>query len=434
MSAGADFNNPLLAKKTAAVDTLEVSLAGFGTEKKPLDSYIGNYYIVLKKGSAGQIFFDKLNYLSATKATITVVDSDLDANVPYLQIAVSSTSDPAWIFLILSPVSGKLGTFSGVLNFSTKTSSQNTILVNDGDTVSAVYSDANPLAYPKAKATWNGMAGKVSVDSVSYTGMASRMTITLEDSDITDSVASVKVTSTIDTTGIITALKAVAGIAGRFTGSVGFSIMNSGSGIIHVAESSVVMVSYNDAAPKGIRATTAKFYLGWKKGLGIYGSNVMPAGMVKAGVLPKFYIWGPNSCMEDTARNFAGTGTTKKLIAGGTGWAGFGWFQVTDTSLLILSSINMTEFAACSLHVMLKGNATGINLLVENQTHAGQTWVPAANYGYVGDEQWHEVVVPLSAWAATCDLSGVSYFCGVVFSPYTAGQYIVIDNLYWTLP
>ena len=100
----------------------------------------------------------------------------------------------------------------------------------------------------------------------------------------------------------------------------------------------------------------------------------------------------------------------------------------------------MTTFAACSLHVRLKGNANGIKILVENldkkgQTSTGQqTFLTTSTYGYINDEQWHEIVIPLSAWAATCDLSDVDYFMCAVFDPYTAGQYIIVDDLYWTLP
>jgi hypothetical protein len=318
VSAGTDFKNLFLAKKTAAVDTLEVSLTGFGTEKKPMDSYVGNYYIILKKGSAGRISFD----------------------------------------------------------------------------------------------------------SVSYKGVWSRMTITLEDSDITASIANVKVTSTKDTIGINIALNAVAGIPGRFTGSVGFSIVNSSSGFIYVADSNVVTVLYNDAAPEGVRVATAKFYLGLKKAFGIYGRSTTPASTVMAGALPKFFNW-TNTCWVDSAINFAGTGNTIKLTGTG-GWAGFGWAQVDNAGSL--AGIDMYQFAACSLHVRLKGNANGISLLVGNNSG---TYVPAGNYGYVGDEQWHEVIIPLSAWGA---LSLVAWFMGASFTPYTVGQYIIVDDLYWTLP
>jgi hypothetical protein len=130
--------------------------------------------------------------------------------------------------------------------------------------------------------------------------------------------------------------------------------------------------------------------------------------------------------------NFAGTGNTVRVTAGGAGWAGFGWTQVDAAGTL--APIDMTTFAACSLHVRLKGNANGIKILVENAVHAGQTFLAAGDYGYKNDEQWYEIVIPLSAWAATCDLSGVSYFMGATFDPFTGGQYIIVDDLYWTLP
>jgi hypothetical protein len=84
--------------------------------------------------------------------------------------------------------------------------------------------------------------------------------------------------------------------------------------------------------------------------------------------------------------------------------------------------------------VSVKSTATDFNFLVENLTHTGQTWVAASTYGFVGDGAWHDLVIPLSAWAATCDLSNVDYFLGVSMAPYVVGETMVIDNLYWTLP
>jgi hypothetical protein len=382
-------------------------------------------------GVAGVVTLDKAKYVAfAAPMAITLVDSDL--TLPSINVNVKSATDTAGITLMLKPVAGKIGTYGGSVTFTLNASvEQKSIQVSDNDVVTVTYNDAAPMNTIKQTAVWNGIAGTVSLDSAAYKGQ-SKMTITVDDADVLDSTVSVKVKSIKDTTGITVKLKADS--TGKFTGKVGFSLGASTATTIAAKDSDTVSVIYNDMVPKTTVTKIAVYYLGLVPAFGIFSGGATPGTSVDSTLIPKLFVWGGTGFYTvDSAANYAGTGNAVRITTiAGQGWAGFGWAQVNAGGTL--ASINMTAFAACSLHVRLKGNATDIKILVENLTHTGQTFLATSTYGYSGDEQWHEIAIPLSAWSGTCDLSNVDYFMGATFDPFTAGQYIIIDDLYWTLP
>ena len=297
------------------------------------------------------------------------------------------------------------------------------------------YNDVAPAAARTAVATWTGASATLAVDSTSYHGTTGKMTITLADNDVVDSTVIVTVSSTKDATGIPVTLK---GSNFSFSGQVGFSMGASSASAIAVKDSDVVTVSYSDAAPVEVKTTTASWYSTLKPALGFFGQHTTDASMVIPGLILQLIPWtagGAPTCTFDVADSLGEDGVSKAVAITGTGtWAGFGWAAVTAAGTGTLAGINLTTYAACSLHVSVKSTATDFNFLVENLTHTGQTWVTASTYGFVGDGAWHDLVIPLSAWAATCDLSNVAYFLGVSMAPYVMGETMVIDNLYWTLP
>jgi hypothetical protein len=361
------------------------------------------------------------------KSYMTITLKDSDVTDPSVTVKVKSQKDTAGISVVLNSVAGSAGSYSGQVCFSLQGSSSTTgtLAVQNNDTMTISYNDIAPAAVRKAAATWNGATAKLDVDSASYHGTTSKMAITLTDDNILDTSIVVTVKSTKDTVGIPVTLT---GSNFSFSGKVGFSSGASSAAAIAVKDSDTVTVSIVDPASQ-TAAVAANFYSALKAALGILSSTATPGAVQVPGFLPKLFTWA-GTCTMDSVPNYAGNGSAVRITAGAGGWAGFGWTQVDNGGTL--TGINMTTFAACSLHVRLKGNANGIKILVENATHSGQTFLPAT--GYVNDEQWHEVVMPLSAWAGTCDLSGVSYFMGATFDPFGANQYIIVDDLYWTLP
>ena len=96
----------------------------------------------------------------------------------------------------------------------------------------------------------------------------------------------------------------------------------------------------------------------------------------------------------------------------------------------------MTAYAACTLHVSHKEQFRS-----RLESACGKSYPYRSDVGCrihlricYADGAWHDIAIPLSAWNATCDLSNVDYFLGVSMAPYVAGESVVMDNIYWTLP
>jgi hypothetical protein len=378
------------------------------------------------------------------KQPMTINANDADVTDATLTVHVwSQLGDPAGIDLVLPMLADQQGSFSGQFRYSTIASVPGTTLkVNKmGDTLYVSYHDAAPEGTVKQWFTWIGTSATVAADSFVYHGTSSKMKISVTEDDIEDDSIVVNVKSKKgDTTGINVTLKLDPQKAFNYIGEVGFTMGGSDStaGAIAVKDSDEVTISFMDLNPAETQTTSVTWYSNLKPALGIFGQNMTPGSSVIPGLLPKFFIW-TNTCTADSTVPGMNGGYGIEVTGIG-GWAGFGWANVATITDLTATGINMTAYAACTLHVAIKGdaNAADLNLLVENNNPGGntipQTWVPASTYGYAPDGEWHELAIPLSAWSATCDFTNLTYFFGVSMNPYVVGEKVTISDLYWTLP
>lgn len=205
-------------------------------------------------GAFGEIYFDETNYTGSTDtASISLEDANL--TVSAVNITVKSSSDSTGTSISLA---GSNGQYSGIVGFSKVSSGSGKIKVKDGDAITAVYNDANPVGVRSCAATWNDFAmsptGVVTFDQSNYFGLTQSSQITLVDSDLTGTTVNVNVKSSSDTTGITISLT---GSSGTYAGTVGFTSGTSGSGKIKVADGNTITVTYSDANPVGSRTDTA---------------------------------------------------------------------------------------------------------------------------------------------------------------------------------
>lgn len=366
------------------------------------------------------------------KMTINVVDSNVTTSS--ITVHLTSHKDPTGIDLTLSSASG---VYSVQVGASLTTSGINVIAIQPPlDTMTISYTDP-AIATPITGAlVWQASAVAIVTDSASYNGFEQMMISATNDhttaGTIVVNVSSAKAGDTIPIT-----LTAVTATPWIFTGSVGFSPGVKTATAVGVKDSDMVTISFTDSIRGDMPGITVNWYSTQKPAMGLFGAGVTAGSTVVTGLNPVLLSW--NGCTIDSLDSAGVNGTTKAVMitAVGATWDGFGWAQ---GGIGATTGIDMTAYAACSLHVWLKGNATDLGLLIENVNpgpeSALQTWVSALASGYVADEAWHEVVIPISAWMGTCDLTNVSNLLGVRFNnpTYTAGQYVEIDDLYWTLP
>ena len=376
----------------------------------------------------------------STPMNITVTDTNVASATVTANIVTSTFATP--LVVTLNQVAGSIGVYTGAVYFtvSNLATLQDTLRVKDGDNVTVSYSDAVVTGAATATAVWTGVPAELTTDSASYSGLTDVMNISVSNANITNPTVTVHVASAKgDTAGINVTLTARQDTPWIYTGKVGFGMVSSSAAapIIGVKDSDVVTISYLNSVKNTTQTAQVNWYSTILPGLGIYSVDVTPASSVNSAIVPMLFNWGTTTCIFDSTDSMGINGKTPALnvVAGTVGWAGFGW---CNTAAGVATGINLTAYAACTLHVALKGDATDLNLLVENNNPNGntipQTWVDAATFGYAPDGAWHVLNIPLSAWSATCDFTDLTYFLGVDFTPYAAGQWVTVDDVYWTLP
>jgi hypothetical protein len=218
--------------------------------------FVAGCGITEPKGTEGKITLSD-SLFAGTIGSVTVTLNDADLTQTVVSVKVTSSADPGGLILRLT---GKNGVYIGKLAFSTTASANHAILVTDSCRVTVTYADAMPAGYRTATLIWTeGTVGKVTLSDSLFAGIKGLVTVTLIDTDLTDTVVSVGVTSWADQVGLILRLT---GKNGVYTGQLAFSTTASAGNAILVTSNSLVTITYNDAMPAGTRTAT----LIWKAG------------------------------------------------------------------------------------------------------------------------------------------------------------------------
>ena len=374
----------------------------------------------------------------ANKMVINVTDSNV--TTPTVTVHLKSQKDPTGIDVVLN---GSAGSYTGQVGVSlTQSSGPNSVIAVQApaDTMAVSYTDpavANPVL---GAVVWAAGSVTIALDSAAYHGTAEQMAISLTNDHTTAASLVVNVSSTKAGDTIPITLNAVTATPWVFTGAAGFSLGAKTATAVGVKDSDVVTVSYADPVLNETKSASANWFSTQVPAFGITGAGYTSATALNPNLILQLIPWtggGVATCTIDNTDSLGEDGKTPAvaITAGTVGWAGFGWAAVASAGSGTLASIDMTTYAACTLHVSAKSTtATDFSMLVENLNKTGQTWVTASSVGFVADGNWHDLAIPLSAWSATCDLSNVDYFLGVSMAPYVAGETLVLDNVYWTLP
>lgn len=95
--------------------------------------------------SRGVISLDRSKYACSSTATIQVVDCDLntdDGSIQTVNVTINSTAEPGGETVLLTETAPETATFRGSIDLST-TNAAGTLLIADGDSVTASYTDAD---------------------------------------------------------------------------------------------------------------------------------------------------------------------------------------------------------------------------------------------------------------------------------------------------
>lgn len=99
---------------------------------------------------------------------------------------------------------------------------------------------------------------------------------------------------------------------------------------------------------------------------------------------------------------------------------------------------DMTAWAGGAMHLAVKGTvpSLGVTMASANQMAGLSVKVNVAEYGYLPDNEWHEMSIPLSKFEGT-DFSQVSVYCGFATPsetdtiPFNTDYFYQVDDIYW---
>jgi hypothetical protein len=152
------------------------------------------------------------------------------------------------------------------------------------------------------------------------------------------------------------------------------------------------------------------------------------------------YSWETTAVLEtdSSGAGFGDSKTSMKISSmEGAGWNGWA-FHVAKLATGFQPTADLTPYADGSLHLAVKGNAKSIGVMVSstNQGAGSAPLVDLAGKGYLPDDAWHEITIPMSEFAGTLDLSSVFVYAGFVspavqFGEFDATNTYVVDDVYF---
>ena len=152
------------------------------------------------------------------------------------------------------------------------------------------------------------------------------------------------------------------------------------------------------------------------------------------------YSWEQTAVLatDSTSIGFNGSVASMKVstMADMTwnGWA----YHVAKLDNGTQPTADLSAYEGGSLHLAVKGNAKGIAVMISspNQGQGGAPLIELGAHGYLPDDAWHEVTIPLSEFGGTLKLSDVFVYCGFVM-PSPAGEFdplatYMVDDIWYS--
>lgn len=153
--------------------------------------------------------------------------------------------------------------------------------------------------------------------------------------------------------------------------------------------------------------------------------------------LPMTVTW-ENDVTKEIWRGMSFQEEKKGADEGGSFWkftsTGQTWMGMGIKPLPAKTMVDMSAFSNGSINFMYKGT-NGFKVGIKSGTN-DESWITSShlrNFGFVDDNEWHEIRVPVSAFSGVC-LTNISYY--FMFSADSSRGMLpksvyCIDNIYW---
>lgn len=156
------------------------------------------------------------------------------------------------------------------------------------------------------------------------------------------------------------------------------------------------------------------------------------------------YVWEFTATLQTDSTSNAGHKGSRSVIKVATseGLTWNGWaFHVAKQDNETQPTADLSNYKGGSLHLAVKGTipTLGVMMSSANQGQGSAPLVDLAGKGYLPDDQWHEITIPLSEFdAGNLDLSQIFVYCGFVAPNTQGGEFdplatYMVDDI-WFVP
>jgi len=138
------------------------------------------------------------------------------------------------------------------------------------------------------------------------------------------------------------------------------------------------------------------------------------------------YVWGSTGTFQVPPSEVKFGANTLDFVVGTVGWGGIG-FQPMGPDIATGVDIH----AYTKLHFWIKSTAASMSASLSSLDITGNApSLPLTTYGYVADNAWHEINIPLADWTGV-DLTKVNVYAGFVAASTTGGEHILLDDIWY---
>lgn len=134
------------------------------------------------------------------------------------------------------------------------------------------------------------------------------------------------------------------------------------------------------------------------------------------------YIYESTVSVQETDEALEGQAAHRLVHAGGDWWGmGVHWSSPRDMSAWTTLRVSFRSVSLAAIEVGMNGAA--------DDRHA----VPAGDYGYAADGDWHSLAIPLADFAAKgLDLAAVTSPLSLTGPKAAAGDFVLIDGVHFS--
>ncbi len=348
-------------------------------------------------------------------ATITVADEAAANSV--VSVAVDNGTDTINIDVTLDVN----GSGTATVNFGPTNDGTDTIVIADGDVLTATYTDAASITRTDTANIEGVVESSVSFDANSYDVTATSATVSIVDEGAANSTVNVEIENGTDTINLDVNLDG----NGNGSTTLNFGPTNDGTDTIVIADGVTLTASYTDYNDE-LRTDTAIIEDGSGSGyvFGVFTDTTPVDEGIIVGEDANIWVW-ENTLSGGSIPAYEGDNVISWQSTG-AGWFGAG-IQSNNT-------LDLSAYSNGNIKLMIKMPADvtfkiGITDDLGNENYV-EFPANTTAFGLERNGEWGQAVIPISTIQGSVNLQNISYVLTILEENGAQCEF-ALDDIYW---